>query len=370
MAQYPYFPRAGAYNPQGYYTAPELSSPALKLQPTLDPRLSSNPLQLADEATIVLALVQARSSLEPKIESMKVTLDRLNGRSGHLAKDWKDYYLEHHERIEDKAKKQLLAMKGQHPPSPNTSRARSISSSLAPTAGLDLALQSAGTPLATMAAQVIIEPMGTGSILSQVHSRVTPPSRSPKAKPRSSPAVQTSGAARGSRKTINSMTTHQPAYTSSLPPPNNLIEIPVTPSQEPSPPTEVVPLHGRNGNMYTIADKRYFIEFILWKLDSDPNLTRADLCQLLADNVPHHSVSSWRGYWSNHHDLPDIIVSRAHNKPITARKPIYPHYESDECGDSDSESETEDPARLKSEEEDFKGNLADLQLLVSSAVQT
>jgi len=85
------------------------------------------------------------------------------------------------------------------------------------------------------------------------------------------------------RSTVNSLTAHEPVFNDRLPPPNTEIRIPDPPSRSPSPPTKVIP-QGR-GNKYTEEDRRFFLNFISWRLKQDPSLTRIDLCNMLAEKV-------------------------------------------------------------------------------------
>jgi len=42
---------------------------------------------------------------------------------------------------------------------------------------------------------------------------------------------------------------------------------------------------GRQGNAYTIEDKKYFSKYISWALQGDPLLTKRELIEKLAKNV-------------------------------------------------------------------------------------
>lgn len=61
------------------------------------------------------------------------------------------------------------------------------------------------------------------------------------------------------------------------------LPIPPPPKVEPIPPTKIV--RGRQGNAYTIEDKKYFSKYISWALQGNPLLTKRELIEKLAENV-------------------------------------------------------------------------------------
>ncbi|KAK6995626.1 hypothetical protein R3P38DRAFT_3075978 [Favolaschia claudopus] len=121
-------------------------------------------------------------------------------------------------------------------------------------------------------------------------------------------AAHTTG--QGGRKTRNSLASHFPVHSEALPPAHRDIQIPRAPSRSPTPPTQVILLQ-RGGSKFTEADRRYFVEFIQWRLSDDRTLTRSELCDQLSEKAPHHSARSWGSYWQRHHDLPDKILALA-----------------------------------------------------------
>jgi hypothetical protein len=85
------------------------------------------------------------------------------------------------------------------------------------------------------------------------------------------------------RRTINSITAHEPSLNLKLLPPQADIKLPDPPSRAPTPPTRVV--RGSNGNRFTPEDKEFFIKFIHFELENNPDLTKHDLCVKLAEKV-------------------------------------------------------------------------------------
>jgi hypothetical protein len=99
---------------------------------------------------------------------------------------------------------------------------------------------------------------------------------------------------------------------------------------------KVVP--GVRGNRYTEEDQKFFIEFISYELNRNPELTKSEIIDMLHSKVtsalfsssliinwifikcPHHSASSWSQWWARHHDLPDKIYAAAHGEDVDRSK--------------------------------------------------
>lgn len=187
------------------------------------------------------------------------------------------------------------------------------------------------------------------------------------------------------RRTINSITAHEPTLNLKLLPPQADIKLPDPPSRSPTPPTKVV--RGANGNRYTQEDKSFFIKFILWELQKDPNLTKHELCAKLAEKVrcsqdligwdqgnqfishcwfqvPSHSAESWKSHWSGQHELADkIYASFDQHSPLesvseSAVAISRPKYAED--SDSESESKTGSSSGSESETDSIFDDLEDL----------
>ncbi|GLB36006.1 hypothetical protein LshimejAT787_0302940 [Lyophyllum shimeji] len=274
------------------------------------------PIELAEEKILLQALVESRN----RKETYKDALNGLHGRNGHPASLWKDYYLDHKDRLDETISTYLnppkIPLQAIKKPSPSAYKTES-------------------SPVIPARAPP---------------KRQTPSDRSGHLTPQ--PTT-------GKRKTINSLTTPAPVYGDRLPAPNAEIKIPDPPSRSPTPPNIVIPHRGR-GNKYTPEDREFFLKFIAWRLKGDPTLTRNDLCALLAEKAPHHTAQSWASYWSNKHDLPDKILAAARGdsydsseseseeeeKISVRRRPKYP----DAAADSDDDDDDE-PVKVWSESE-------------------
>ncbi|KAG5647594.1 hypothetical protein DXG03_008947 [Asterophora parasitica] len=236
------------------------------------------PVEQADEKILLQVLVESWS----RRETYKDALNALHGKNGHSASLWKDYYLDHKDRLDETISVYL------NPPK--------------------------------IALQAIKKPSPSAY---KTESSPAAPSRGP-AK-RQTPSDHRPPQPTGGRSTINSLTAPAPVFGDRMPPPNADIQIPEPPSRSPTPPTIVIP-QGR-GNKYTPEDRDFFLKFIAWRLQGDPTLTRNDLCVMLAEKAPHHTSQSWASYWSNRHDVPDKILAAAKGD------------EYDSSGDSESEEE-------------------------------
>ncbi|KAG5715650.1 hypothetical protein E4T56_gene488 [Termitomyces sp. T112] len=281
---------ANAMPPMGGFNMPVF--PPQMMQDPFHP-----PVDRTEENIILQALVESKN----RRESYKDALNSLHGRNGHTSSQWKDYYLDHKDRLDDTIFVYL------NPPKD--------------------------------ALQAIKKPSLSAYKVEPSPARSLPP------KPKRQDSVQRAPPpTTGKRNTINSLTAPAPVFGDRLPPPNADIQIPDPPSRSPSPPTVVIPHRGR-GNKYTPEDRDFFLKFISWRLKGDPSLTRNDLCAMLAEKAPHHTAQSWASYWSNKHDVPDKILAAA---------------KGDDYGFEESESEEENiPVRrrpkykdLSSEEED------------------
>ncbi|KAF9015530.1 hypothetical protein BDQ17DRAFT_1269418 [Cyathus striatus] len=339
MQQQPFPPAMSGFN-MSYL-------PAQVLQDALS---MSAPVEATDEMTLVNALLSSRR----KGETYKDGLNSLHGKNGHSASLWKDYYLDHKDRLD--AWIASIVQKE------NKSTPVSVSS---PAFGRDpnvIAAGFKGFPKSSAKPATIKKPSPSSFKVEPSPAPSTgsapPKGRKQSSSKQSTPSIQFPPSTGGRRSTINSLTAPAPVYGDRLPPPNAEIKIPDPPSRTPSPPTRIIP-QGR-GNKYTQEDRDFFIKFISWHLSKNTELTRLDLCNMLAEKAPHHTSQSWASHWSNNHDLPDKILA-------AARGDEY----SDEEGSESSEEEEKIPQRRRpkyresstegeeEEEEDIEGESSD-----------
>ena len=249
--------------PQPFQTGnapiPGFNMPFISQQIIQDAFAMSAPVEAADEKFLLQALIDSRN----KKETYKDALNGLHGvsnlviphysrvlpslqKNGHSASLWKDYYLEHKDRLDDWIHIHL-----------NPPRASS---------------------------QTVKKP--SPATFKIENSPASPPRNHSKQPKRVEQSAQSS---KGRRSTINSLTAPEPVYDDRLPAPNAELRIPEPPLHSPSPPARIVP-QGR-GNKYTPEDREFFLKFISWRLKCDPTLNRNDLCAQLAEKVGCFPVS-------------------------------------------------------------------------------
>ncbi|KAL0951400.1 hypothetical protein HGRIS_008096 [Hohenbuehelia grisea] len=272
-------------------------------------------------------------------------LESLHGRNHHASSLWKDYYLDHKSEIDRlvaaKASPQVIGIKG--PPIQRDER-ESYKREESQSASASLASKQRSQPIPAP----------------------VPKRAKPAAPAHPADVIKTNGR----RQTINSLTTPNPVYDEKNPPPANEIVIPTPPSRSPTPPTIVIP--GPRGNKYTPEDRDYFIKFIGWRLKCDPSLTKQDLCELLAEKVPHHTAGSWNSHWGARHELADRILSAADQdsadgegedddeddapvRPAAKRSPRKrPNYVESSEGENSSSSTDADASGSEEEEDEYR----------------
>ncbi|KAG9104430.1 hypothetical protein FRC06_002665 [Ceratobasidium sp. 370] len=72
------------------------------------------------------------------------------------------------------------------------------------------------------------------------------------------------------------------------------------PGDPPPPaPTNIVSL--RPGyNAYTPEDKQWFLDFVAWVFRQNVYAGKAEICQDIFQQAPHHRLESWKSYWRDH----------------------------------------------------------------------
>lgn len=249
-------------------------------------RLSTPVGQNPDDDTI---LARALCDSKQNGKTYRQALEGLHGVNNHAANLWKDYYLDHHDRIEI-----LVSRLTQQPKTIKKPFTGSISPPRVPPKASSSQLMQK-RKRSTASALPLPKRAALAASQSQ-HKRFshTPPANG---RPPNRP-----------RETLNSLSA--PVVTANirgLTPPQADISVPDPPSRSPSPPTKLQ--LGAHGNRYTAEDRQYFIKFITWRLNQNPSLTKKQLCDQLAEKVPHHSANSWASHWHSRHDLADKILA-------------------------------------------------------------
>jgi len=187
---------------------------------------------------------------------------------GHSASLWKDYYLDHKDRIDA-----WIAMCLQ----------KDNDKSSVPRDDLSFSERGHSATLMGTAKKPSFKQESSPNASARLGISA-PPVRPPKKSNQPTPPLPLEQPSNSRRSTINSLTAPAPVFGTRLPAPNAEIKIPDPPSRSPSPPTNIIPHRGR-GNKYTQEDRDFFIKFVGWRLKQDPSLTRHDICDLLAEKV-------------------------------------------------------------------------------------
>ncbi|KAF8445798.1 hypothetical protein L210DRAFT_992200 [Boletus edulis BED1] len=331
--------------PQGYQNPPQYyqnhTSHPFDLSSMIPQQIMQDFLRLStpvgsspnDDTTIAQALHESRQSGK----TYRQALEGLHGVNNHAANLWKDYYLDHHDRIDllvSRLAEQPKTVKKPFVPSKSPPR---------------ISVEATSHQVARKRHMSPPRP-----------SSPSPPRQSPKKKGRSGP----SQASRRKRATPQSVTTATSTLTRppnrpratfnslsaplpsndfpNLMPPQVHIPLPEPPSRSPTPPSTVQV--GTNGNKYTKEDREYFLKFLVWRLKQNPLLTKKELCELLHEKAPHHSATSWSSHWHQRHDIADKIFATYHNNSDADAE--------DDEDQQDEEEEVEVEEEMKNDQDD------------------
>ncbi|CAE6429367.1 unnamed protein product [Rhizoctonia solani] len=146
---------------------------------------------------------------------------------------------------------------------------------------------------------------GSSRAVSVASTTTTAPPSKPMSKPkpktaRSKSAPRLSTSSNSSRD----QSTPQPMSTS----------IAYSPGDPPPPaPTNVVSL--RPGyNAYTPEDKQWFLDFVGWVFKQNVRAGKAEICQDIFQQAPHHRLESWKSYWRDHISQVEMLRNRARER--------------------------------------------------------
>ncbi|CAE6453933.1 unnamed protein product [Rhizoctonia solani] len=201
---------------------------------------------------------------------------------------------------------------------------------------------------------------GSSRAVSVASTTATAPRSKPKSKPkpktpRSKPLSRLSTGSNSSRD----FSTPQPVSTSIAHP---------TSDPPPPAPTNIVSL--RPGyNAYTPEDKQWFLDFVGWVFRQNVRAGKAEICQDIFQQAPHHRLESWKSYWRDHISQVEMLRNLARERllnPEPKRKPASPS--SSSTSSSSSRAATFDGEANKASEGLWKlAELAELQGPVSKS---
>ncbi|KAJ1311647.1 hypothetical protein OPQ81_010123 [Rhizoctonia solani] len=157
---------------------------------------------------------------------------------------------------------------------------------------------------------------GSSRAVSVASTTATAPRSKPKSKhkPRTSRSKSVSRLSTGSTSSRD-LSTPQPMSTS----------IAYSPDDPPPPaPTNVVSL--RPGyNAYTPEDKQWFLDFVGWVFRQNVRAGKAEICQDIFQQAPHHRLESWKSYWRDHISQVEMLRNLARERLLhlePKRKPL------------------------------------------------
>lgn len=262
----------------------------------------------SDEEVLVHALKEA----DGKGLSYKQALEGLHGINGHLAHQWKDYYLEHARRINNSLaeKPQMWAKKPSLDKISSHQHDRRVSFSQQDNsrAGYSSSRRDSAS------SKHRLDESDHGHNSDSKRSRRDSPHGNGKGK-------------------------------------QTLYDIP---SREPTPPQHPVQYGSREKyTKYTDEDREYLIKYANFRLAEDPNLKKTDISHELARKAPHHSRMSWQSHWSARR--PELDRYIIYYKDLL--DPNAPSGDEDVAEDSDGNSQEEDEYEQSDEESDAEGDL-------------
>ncbi|KAL1946887.1 hypothetical protein VTO73DRAFT_14991 [Trametes versicolor] len=338
---------------------PPLPQPPQPPQPPPPAQQQSQAAQLSSPVGAVIddeaRLIEALKGSKGKGITPRQALEKLHGVNNHSASDWKDYFLDHHER---------LCAHVKPPPLPRlTSVSNGTSSSQAGRSSINTSERSTNVPqrqhppksrshptnetFSHRAEPRLPEPT---KVPRSQNRRPSPPptqadvedSESPSRSPCPPAKTPPQAPILGSRRTRGEPIAHFHAGT----------RIPFTESRmKPSPPLEEDA--GTNGR-FTPADHRFFIHYLRWRLAKDPLVTRDVLYGELAEQTPSHDADAWKRHWDNHPQLPDQVVIEAGKRaaaPHSLQRSDKP-LQHDPTGEGSVESAGEDNSDEEREQDE------------------
>ncbi|KDN39567.1 hypothetical protein RSAG8_08723, partial [Rhizoctonia solani AG-8 WAC10335] len=156
---------------------------------------------------------------------------------------------------------------------------------------------------------------GSSRAMSVASTTATAPRNKPKSKtkPKTARSKSVSRLSTSSNSSRD-LSTPQPASTS----------IAHSPDDPPPPaPTNIVSL--RPGyNAYTSEDKQWFLDFVGWVFRQNVRAGKAEICQDIFQQAPHHRLESWKSYWRDHISQVEMLRTLARERllhPEPKRKP-------------------------------------------------
>ncbi|EMD42153.1 hypothetical protein CERSUDRAFT_90754 [Gelatoporia subvermispora B] len=249
-----------------------------------------------DEQRLIKCLVEAEKSGTNYVRA----LEALDGVNGHPAQGWKDYYIINQKRLNEAVVNELFQSRGRTRVRSNTTRNRysqgsPISISSESSLGRD---DKSSVRRETLRSVSRHERQDVGRD-EQGAPTASSGRKSTEQVPKKGRSAVRSVHFNNTESTISSATVdRQPSST--------------PPLREPTPPTRVERVH--TGNRFTDEDIQYFVHFVQWKTEIQPGISRKEVCRLLEENAPHHSLASWQRFWRRQDNILDDMLAIPHTR--------------------------------------------------------
>ncbi|OSD04162.1 hypothetical protein PYCCODRAFT_127355 [Trametes coccinea BRFM310] len=288
---------------QQHYPQPQPSPqsqtlPQPPLQPHAQPSLSPVGTSADDEDLIVRALKHCKArGITPR-----QALERLDGVNGHNASAWKDYFLDHLERLYGRAA----------PKVPPNGVARDAS---APKAS-PFPLTASSTPPPLVQKRPTIPRSANRAPLPES----APVPKIMQGKPASSPPVPLEYARLSPEREVTTATSSAARRKRGGPVPvfHAGVLVPNSPAQmKPKPPLS----DEADGCKFTDADKVFFIHYLRWRIRNKPTVSKSELYEELAAQIPRHDAEAWKRHWDKYPEVADQVYIEGRAR---ARSPSPP----------------------------------------------
>ncbi|EMD36824.1 hypothetical protein CERSUDRAFT_114732, partial [Gelatoporia subvermispora B] len=246
-------------------------------------------------------LINALSSSRRQERSDKEAIEQLHGVNQHTAAQWTEYYLQHSVRInkiiESEHRRRSLSADAASSSSSRKDKRKEVSRK-------NLSIKSERDRSPSLSTDGTYKRHPQAFTTKPLHNRSSP--RLPRHKGISAHSQRSRRSRSRSADDSDSEASSPAPQPRKLPTSKHNPKLPRVPQRSPTPPTRVVPRG--IGNEYTAEDDAYFRDLLLYELARNPNITRKQLTDMLAEKCPHHTQRSWNEYWRKHPETVEPIM--------------------------------------------------------------
>ncbi|KAI0719645.1 hypothetical protein C8T65DRAFT_636020 [Cerioporus squamosus] len=298
-----------------------------------------------DEKILIEALKKAKADGLTPLQALK----KLHSVNDHTETGWKNYFLDHVERLYPKVYRDVRPLSVPYVEVPqHSSTSRNHAGSSSTSARKDRSRSPPRhnpPPIPRFRAR---SPELPPSLSRQRSTNNATPPRSHAARENRGPQVPSSPSSARSKRGDPVADFHAGTHI----PPLAVYSKPKVPPRNPG------------SKRFTDDDKIFFIHYLRWRLRREgPIPTRSVLYAELAEQTPHRDAEAWKRHWDDHPQLPDRILIEARNRewPDSQTAPTAPAPDgpSDEEGEEDEDGEGEGEADEEEAEDRHAGHPAD-----------